>query len=762
MKCKYLSFFIYLFFPYIAFPQNIVGKVIDEDLSPLPFVNVVLLSEKDSSFVKGTTTKENGDFCIKEPDIEKNFFMRISCVGYFTQHLHSIQSDSLYIVLKKDTIDLGEIIVKGKQPIYKMNAGTLQVKIEDTILSEMGTAYDVLTQLPYVSCDINQQVSVIGRGNPVIYIDNRKINNNDELQQLKSHQIKNVEIIINPNNQYAADINSVIRISTLRPAEGISGVGTLQVTQKKKMDLRSLVDISYTKRNLDVFTSIYASKNSRTQDQRDVMTFMHENLLTTITKTGEIILRNKYIELMSGFNYILSKKQSVGMKYIFEKNFSATYEMVFKSHCESQQLIDDDEIIRHGSRNNYSHYLNIYYQNHFSDAVSLNIDGTYDYKKTGQSEDSQNTLAFIRSNSASKSSLWALRTWGEISVLRGKLNIGVETSRTKIFQGYEMMNEEIAKDLPSGNNESTQNLLHLFSAYTIKSNSLNIELGARYELVFSDYFKNGKKSTDESWSSQRVFPSFSFSYNKKRLGVSLSYRTMIQRPSYYQLRSEISYNDKFTYEGGNPALRPAIIHRYTFTLSYKDILLDCMYKSVKDASLFYAQRFNDKNIIFFSVFNNDMKSFSANLSYTPTVYFWHPTFLVGLYTQQLHYEGERYNSPIFVYEWKNLFKLPRDWYISLQIEGQSYGNENLAKSYAVIDSKISIKKTYKNIECYVGVNDIFNSKRERWIMQINGIYYNKWNNPGYRSVFIKISYTFNTIKRKYKGEQSGRSELNRL
>jgi hypothetical protein len=77
-----------------------VGKVIDEDLSPLPFVNVVLLSEKDSSFVKGTTTKENGDFCIKEPDIEKNFFMRISCVGYFTQHLHSIQSDSLYILFK--------------------------------------------------------------------------------------------------------------------------------------------------------------------------------------------------------------------------------------------------------------------------------------------------------------------------------------------------------------------------------------------------------------------------------------------------------------------------------------------------------------------------------------------------------------------------------------------------------------------------------------------------------------------------------------
>ena len=40
------------------------GTVIDENKQPIAFANVVLLTQKDSTFVAGTTTDDDGTFSI--------------------------------------------------------------------------------------------------------------------------------------------------------------------------------------------------------------------------------------------------------------------------------------------------------------------------------------------------------------------------------------------------------------------------------------------------------------------------------------------------------------------------------------------------------------------------------------------------------------------------------------------------------------------------------------------------------------------------
>ena len=44
-----------------AIAHNITGKVVDENNSPIDFVNVVLLNA-DSTYIAGTVTDENGGF----------------------------------------------------------------------------------------------------------------------------------------------------------------------------------------------------------------------------------------------------------------------------------------------------------------------------------------------------------------------------------------------------------------------------------------------------------------------------------------------------------------------------------------------------------------------------------------------------------------------------------------------------------------------------------------------------------------------------
>ena len=46
----------------LAQNQNLVGHITDENGEPMPFVNVVLLSLPDSTFVQGTVTDEQGSF----------------------------------------------------------------------------------------------------------------------------------------------------------------------------------------------------------------------------------------------------------------------------------------------------------------------------------------------------------------------------------------------------------------------------------------------------------------------------------------------------------------------------------------------------------------------------------------------------------------------------------------------------------------------------------------------------------------------------
>ena len=84
------------------------GKVVSADsLSPIP--NVHILSEKS---YYGTTSDYDGKFSML---IRKNDSLRISSVGFVTQHLpinhDSINADNYLIIMQRDTIMLQEIDV---------------------------------------------------------------------------------------------------------------------------------------------------------------------------------------------------------------------------------------------------------------------------------------------------------------------------------------------------------------------------------------------------------------------------------------------------------------------------------------------------------------------------------------------------------------------------------------------------------------------------------------------------------------------------
>lgn len=98
-----------LFTSISAMAQNVTGRVVDENNSPLNFVNVILL-KADSSFIAGTVTDENGVFVLCEQNTPR--ILKLSSVGYVNQVLDIPPTGDLGVIsLRPDTVMIGEVVV---------------------------------------------------------------------------------------------------------------------------------------------------------------------------------------------------------------------------------------------------------------------------------------------------------------------------------------------------------------------------------------------------------------------------------------------------------------------------------------------------------------------------------------------------------------------------------------------------------------------------------------------------------------------------
>jgi len=128
--------------------------------APLEFVNVILLSSTDSSFVTGVATDSMGRFTIN--DSAKLGFLQVSHIGYKTKVVN--MSDTINtILLERDNIALEEVTVKGRKYIHTPEG--LTVNIAGTTYSKLGYASDVLKHLPFVS-QKKGDYTVFGKGTP--------------------------------------------------------------------------------------------------------------------------------------------------------------------------------------------------------------------------------------------------------------------------------------------------------------------------------------------------------------------------------------------------------------------------------------------------------------------------------------------------------------------------------------------------------------------------------------------------------------------
>lgn len=315
-----LSFCLLILFPAIGYCQTLSGRVTDEVGAALPYVNVSLL-RADSAFVAGTVSREGGDFSLALPEgeaLHPSQLLRFSCVGYEDRWISAGEAaQPLTVAMRPGTVMLEETVVTAKRPEHKLVGGGIQTLVEGTVLGTLGSANDVLGKLPGVY-GRDGSFTVFGKGSPEIYLNGRKVRDKSMLDQIKSEDIVNVEVITNPGARYDYQVKSVIRIKTRkRVGDGWGLYARSHYEQGHRENFSERLNLTYRRNKFDISTWFSYGSRYGWQEGRIESSYwnsMKKNTLMSIFTHSQ----NWYGSAQ--LNYEINDNHSVGLTYRVDKS----------------------------------------------------------------------------------------------------------------------------------------------------------------------------------------------------------------------------------------------------------------------------------------------------------------------------------------------------------------------------------------------------------------------------------------------------------
>lgn len=661
--------------------------------------------------------------------------------------------------------ELQEIVVKANQQVTRLEGSTLVSTIAGSPLQDLGTAVDVLAQLPMLEVKDNT-VSVIGRTNIEIYIDGRPMRDETELLNMLSSDLRKVELIMAPGAAYASTTGAVLKITSRRNfMHGLSITDRLQLQCRRKMSEMNYLDLSYRTGNWEIFANGTVNRDNFVIKGSTVNFLEYDRRPTTIGSSQHNTYPTTTGAVKAGFNYT-DGPQSFGAYYRFNPErgeFNNTGTEWFDSESPLDRIIDRN--IRA-----HSHLASVYYENKFGGRYRLHFDGdfkqsTADNRVATTYPQSEN--ADVNSSDKRTSTLWAAKLYLDFPLWKGDFTVGTQDSHTDTRLDFRMLNSQVGQYIPSAVTDARQTSAALFASWARTFGSFSLSAGARYEYVDYDFRTDGIRDEDVSRRDHMLTPDLSFSYSfREDAQLSLSYKMATVKPPYSQLTGSLNYVGRHEIEGGNPALRDEKMHNMQLFGMWKDFIVQADFNRNLDTYAFVKQVYPADNLqLLLHPVNIDMSFLSLYFVWSRPVRRWTPNITVGMYRQWLVLDNMKHNRPIFSYYFDNTFSLPCDWTITANINGSSSGDmhtNRFGTTWFTMDASVGKSFLDKALQLKVSATDIFNTANNDWTMNTCGVTVAKRQSYDRRGISLSLIYRFNPRKSRYKGAPASESELNRL
>ena len=750
------------------------GTIIDEQGQPVAYANVYLLHPSDSSLIGGGVSNEAGLFVI--PCETNPVLARISFVGYKTVYKHCNSTELGTIRMQPETMTIKGVVVTGERPKVQLQGNSLVMNVEGTVMERMGTAEDVLSRVPTISKK-GDVFEILGKGVPLIYLNNRKLTDLQELKNIQSDNIKSVEVIQNPGARYDASVNAVIIIHTKRTAGEGLGVELTSWTRKGHgFANNERINLTYRTGKLELFANLFGAYNKRWEKGEFEQTVFADTLWV-ITNKQKNKVHNPFLEGRFGFNYQLDDNNSFGGFY------QNTYDYV-KTWSDY-----DDDLLANGSMYDHlqnssvnraegapKHQVNLYYTGKIGKlAIDFNADYTYrNQRNRNQQQElsdeyddrNVNTYALTRSR------LMAEKLFVTHPIGNGQIEVGEEYTNTRWNSSFENTEGYIA----NSNNEQHEQSIAPFIELRQQIGRFQLSAGLRYEHVASEYFVGGIRRDDQSRTYNDFFPSVSLSTSVKKVQLSFSYAKRIRRPSYWQLSSDVIYENRLNMQTGNPYLKPIKYHNVNAMVMWKWLYLNTNFSHCVDPILYTAESLESDskvNLVTYKNYNYaDWLTITLgaqkNIKLGHEV-IWTPQYNISLmkpwFNAEFLGEQKSFSKPMLSLQLGNIVTLPYDWLLQADFNMHTHGNSGANADFDCTNPifSLSVSKDFFNrLNIKLSGNDLFNGAINRFTLYSNRMMFRKIEDDDSRCVTLSLRYRFNVTPSKYKGTGAGNAEKNRL
>ncbi len=764
--------------------STLVGNVKDGTTGEVLEFATVVLAKGDSTVVAGAMTDEQGHFEIKaQPG---RYILSVALIGY-KGHVAPVDlsqnCDAGRIALVQDQYMLGEAVVEAQLPRTELKGDAVVTNISGSVLEHAGTAQDLMAKIPGM-IQRDGKSEVIGRGEPVYYINGRRVLDPDELRSLMSEEVRAVEVVNNPGAAYGAEIKSVVRIKTIRrQGEGFGFALTSQAKQhltcKDFEPSWSVLDLNYRKGNLDFIGKLLYWDNYGYQYADIAETsFAAGNLFD---QSGRLAVRQHAggTNSIFGVNWQINENHSVGLQLQYNGLLFGRYKEVVNEDVFMNKALIDNLVSENNTNmvTNGGWLGNLYYS---GKADKLEIEFNTDFQTNAECNESRidesSTVnpRSIDSSVDNRYGIVASKIVFKYPVWKGQIQAGAEESYVKTRQQHRITFEEIA---PS-ESELRENNIAGFAEYFLPLKIGQLSAGVRYEHVdyeYDDITGTGDlERRQDNW-----FPSASFSTKIGKVALSASISGKTQRPGFWKLSNEMQYHSRFTYQTGDPTLKNEKYIDAAINANWKWLTFSTTFENIKDAIDQVGHPYGDDGITLLTYEN--MKSpiniYSAYVTAAPTIGCWSPQYTAGVRKQFFNidvadgrepsgYRNVKYDTPMFMLQFNNAFRFRNDWELSADYRFQSrmsYGSAEILSRTNVLD--FSVQKSFfkdRSLTVRLSATDVLNRSQEHVVVDYGNFYVDQNNDHRNPAILLRVSYHFNTMVSKYKGTGAGDSVKNRF
>ncbi|PBJ09072.1 outer membrane beta-barrel family protein [Flavobacterium sp. ACN6] len=674
----------------------------------------------------------------------------------------------------KDSISqkLNEVVITQNKKTFTNSNGNIKVDVANSIYNAIPNPVDLLSRLPLVQVNPNREsISIVGKGNPLIYIDNQRVGMN-ELNALAVADIKTIEIIQNPSSKYEAEGRAVILITR-----------KLSKKDSFKTDISETASFKKHYNNYLGFNSSF--------------------------KKGKL-------EWKANFNYNRRNPW---------ENHSIAYQI------PQADIISDYDVTANSHVNQYIFGGGLFYKINEEDYVSVNVNSnlrndTFDINTFtfNQNQNDQNNVFTLSDNSSKKNFINSFVNYSK----------KIKAIDTKLFAGfqYSNFNQHLWSLVENNYNETelelSQNRDQKFNVDAFSGridlekkfkNEMNLEYGGLYSAAKSksdydvfDYQKDenttfdynfkeanlaaysqlsgkikkvsfsvglrventnvsGKYSTDNVFLIDKnytnLFPKaqFSFSIDSTK-SVSVDYSKSISRPNYSSLSMIATYINPYFIYGSNINLEPTYMDVISTVFQYHDKSLKLTLYQNRNPVYQDFVFDNENNILTFTEKNFQKESgYNIELTLPFTYKFWTNTNSLVFTKNKIEDENALFNSskPYLYYYSNNSFKLPKDFTFVLSFWGATKQKEGVFERNAKLIFDMSLAKSFgKNWNCTLSYNDVFKNTIYSERFTINNISSRARYLVDANEISITLRYSFGKIKESEFKEKSVNENESRI